>query len=113
MANDLTPGQAAMREAARLEAARVYGATVPEQPRRAPQPHAAPLDDSLYRPASPFEIAQLMRELAPAKALTRVTREAVEQAVARGLTPAEIAADLDVTLDVVARVMADMDRLAG
>lgn len=97
----MTPGQQALAEAARLEAARYYGHAVREHAGPPPTQVLAELLDALGLPPRP----------APKRRLVPVTR--VEQAIARGRSDAQIARSLDVSLDVVADVRAAMDRAAS
>ena len=113
----MTAGEDALREAARLEAARVYGRPCPEHK----QAHAViepglferPVD-SYYGPAAEPVLAQLVTALAPeAPRSSASSRRRIEQAIARGLDDDHAAAATGADLADVTSVRAAMDRLSA
>jgi hypothetical protein len=115
-----TPGQDALAEAARLEAARVYGTVCPEhrsaEPEQPATVFARPLD-TYYGPAPAATRTELVEALqgdAPGRdRIAAGTRRSIEQAIARGESNGTIASGLPVDVTVVRRVRADLDRLSA
>jgi transcription initiation factor TFIIIB Brf1 subunit/transcription initiation factor TFIIB len=114
----MTPGQHALVEAMRLEQARVYGATVREPQRRRDTLTA----DDLARitkdtPQAIVERRRVLREVSwtnqTREQAVRISRQAIEQHIARGRQNEQIAEELLVDVDQVAAVRAEMDRRAS
>ena len=83
----MTPGQEALAEAARLEAARVYAARCPEPPRAA-RDRAAELIERLERQGPPVVDLAARRV---STALSTAVRKRIEQAIATAGTPEGVA----------------------
>lgn len=114
----MTPGEAALREAARMETARVYGATCRES--RAPRKRKArpasafperPLE-SYYGPAPAHLIAELVA-VTTTPGLTRIETDLIEQALARGWAGTRINAELGFGPADVKTVRDAMNRAAS
>ncbi|WP_375490254.1 hypothetical protein [uncultured Jatrophihabitans sp.] len=111
MSGPPTPGQQALAEAARLEQARIYGATLPSARTHRPareQVSLTALSQQLEQPARVPDVAWRATSITGDE-LARV-RERAQQLIARGLTPDRIAHALDVDQAVIAAVRAEMDR---
>lgn len=99
-----SPGTEALREAARVELARVYGNTCPETWNGIYTRQAATEDQ-------PRRLA-LVTALRPAERRSRADRVRIEQAIASGWTDARIVAAFGVSLDNVAAARAAIERSA-
>lgn len=112
----MTPGEKALREAARMESARVYGKACREH-RQADAPATSPVAfrrpaESYYGPAPTADLAQLVEAIVPVR-LPGPSRIPVEQSIARGLDDEQISALLDLDVAHVASIRARMEKASA
>lgn len=100
----MTPGTEALREAARVELARVYGSTCPETRNGIYTRQAATVDQ-------PRRLA-LVTALRPAERRSTDMQARIEQALASGWTDGRIVDGLGVALEDVTAARAAIERSA-